>query len=118
MPHLTFREKWNKSREVQTVKLHGATGGTFALRYGNETTGQLQFNAGPNAVRTAIEGLYDVANIDVTCKGDIDSVTWQFCNASEWRFEFKHFWAKKDVFNVSTTNLVPTSTAIGGMLHA
>ena len=117
LPHFKFREKWEKSREVQTVKLHGATGGTFALRYGNETTGQLQFNAGPNVIRTAIEGLYDVPNIDVTCKGDVDSVTWRFCNASEWRLEFEHFGPRKNVFDVITTNLVPTNTASGGTCY-
>ena len=107
LPHFKFRENGNKSREVQTVKLHGATGGTFALRYGNETTGQLQFNAGPKVIRTAIEGLYDVPKIDVTCKGDVDSATWRFCNASEWRLEFEHFGPRKDVFNVSTITWYP-----------
>jgi hypothetical protein len=46
--------------EVQTVTLANATGGTFALTLGSETTGVIAYNASAAAVQSALEALPSV----------------------------------------------------------
>src|SRR5262249_27516169 len=58
----------NTTKEVQTVTLSHATGGTFKLSHGTDTTGDLSFTAKTDDVKSALEGLPGFT-------GKIDSVS-------------------------------------------
>lgn len=55
--------------EVQSLSISGATGGTFALKFGDETTSALAFNAAAGTVQTALEGLPSIGTGNVTVSG-------------------------------------------------
>ena len=59
------------SNEVQTVTVTGApTGGTFTLTWSGQTTTAIAYNATAATVRTALEGLSNIAAGDVTVTGN------------------------------------------------
>ncbi len=56
------------SDEIQKVKIAGATGGTFTLTFGLNTTGALAYNASAAVVQAALTGLASIGanNVHVT----------------------------------------------------
>ncbi|NJM54563.1 MAG: hypothetical protein HC841_00325 [Verrucomicrobiae bacterium] len=52
--------------EVQTITLTNATGGTFTLRFGDETTAAIAYNAAAAAVESALEALTGIDDVAVT----------------------------------------------------
>ena len=58
-----------KTNESQTVRVQGATGGTFTLTFDGQTTAPLAFNANAAAIRTALEELGNVEPGDVVVTG-------------------------------------------------
>jgi hypothetical protein len=55
--------------EVQKVTLTGATGGSFKLKFGEETTANIAYNALASAVETALEALGNLETADVAVSG-------------------------------------------------
>jgi hypothetical protein len=54
--------------EIQAVRVY-ATGGTFTLTFDGQTTGNIAWNASAATVATALEGLSNVNDVDVTGAG-------------------------------------------------
>ena len=52
--------------EVQTITLSNATGGTFRLAFGGQTTAPLAYNASAATVESSLEALTSVDNVTVT----------------------------------------------------
>ena len=52
--------------EVQTITLSNATGGTFRLAFGGQTTAPLDYDATNSEVESALEALTSVDNVNVT----------------------------------------------------
>lgn len=80
--HAIVRVKDNGSRNaVQAIytdaeaieEIHSiytdATSGTFTLTYGGQTTGAINYNAGPSEVATALENLSNITSVYVTGNG-------------------------------------------------
>lgn len=68
------------TNEVQSVTLTSATGGTFTLSFGGQTTAAIAFNAAASAVQTALEALSTIGagNVAVTgAAGGPYTVTFQ-----------------------------------------
>jgi hypothetical protein len=63
--------------EVQSVEVT-ATGGTFELTFDGQTTGDIGFDATPEALQTALEGLSNIAPGDVDVSGTPGSYTVTF----------------------------------------
>ena len=59
-----------KTNESQTVRVQGATGGTFTLTFDGQTTAPLAFNANAATIRTALEELGNVEPGDVVVTGN------------------------------------------------
>jgi len=57
-----------KSNEVERITVN-ATGGTFTITYGGETTGPINYNASAAEVQAALEALPDLEPGDVTVLG-------------------------------------------------
>jgi hypothetical protein len=76
--------------DVQTIKMHGATGGKFVIKYGTETTGHLAYNERPVRIEWALQALEGVEDVKVTCanKAYSDELYKEQCNETEWRVEF------------------------------
>lgn len=53
------------TNEVQTVKIEGATGGTFTITYSGQTTAAIAYGATAAAVQAALEALSNLAPDDV-----------------------------------------------------
>src|SRR5919205_3327310 len=87
--------------ERQTVKVEGASGGTFVLGFKGSATGPIPFDAGPAAVETALEGVGGIAGGDVHVSGQAAS------SAPGLTVEFTGALAGRDV---------PQLTADGGGL--
>ncbi|WP_298869235.1 LamG-like jellyroll fold domain-containing protein [uncultured Gimesia sp.] len=58
------------SNEVQLITVLGATGGTFTLTFGGQTTSALAYNASAATLETAFEGLGSVGSGNGTVTGD------------------------------------------------
>jgi hypothetical protein len=63
---------------VQTITI-SATGGTFTITFGAQTTGALAYNATAAVVQSALEGLSSIGvnNIAVTLSGSVYTLTFQ-----------------------------------------
>jgi PKD repeat protein/type 1 glutamine amidotransferase len=59
-----------KTNESQTVRVLGATGGTFTLTFSGQTTAPIAFNANAAAIQAALEGLEAIAPGDVLVTGN------------------------------------------------
>jgi flagellin-like hook-associated protein FlgL len=66
----------NIQNEVQTVNLGGATGGTFTLTYGGQTTGDIAYNANATSgnpaevtVESSLRALANIGSADVSVTG-------------------------------------------------
>ena len=59
-----------KTDEFQTVRVNGATGGTFTLTFDGQTTAPIPFNATAAQVQTALEGLSNVDPGDAVVNGN------------------------------------------------
>jgi len=57
-----------KSNEIERITVK-ATGGTFTITYGGETTGSINYNASAAEVQAALEALADIEPGDVTVVG-------------------------------------------------
>jgi hypothetical protein len=56
----------HKSNEIETIRVN-ATGGTFTITYGGETTAPIEYNASAGEVQTALEALPSLTgNVSVT----------------------------------------------------
>lgn len=55
-----------------------ATGGTFTISYGGQTTGAIAYNAAPDVVETAVEALSTVGNGNVRIGGAASAYTYEF----------------------------------------
>lgn len=60
----------SNASDVQTVTLTGATGGTFTLTFGGQTTTPLAFNATAAAVQAALVALSNIGPADVQVTGN------------------------------------------------
>lgn len=60
------------ANEVQTLDLGGASGGTYALTFGSETTGNIAFDADAAAIQTALEGLNNIGSGNVAVASGSD----------------------------------------------
>lgn len=70
---------FDAANEVQTVVIGGgASGGTFTLSFGGETTAAIAFGATPAAVQTALEALSNVEPGDIVVSGASPSYTLTF----------------------------------------
>src|SRR5688572_15619949 len=58
-----------KTNESQTVRVQGATGGTFTMTFDGQTTAPIAFNANAAAIQAAFEGCDDLAPGDVLVTG-------------------------------------------------
>ena len=59
-----------KTNESQTVRVAGATGGTFTLTFDGQTTAPIAFNANAAAIQAALEGLANIEPGDVLVTGN------------------------------------------------
>jgi PKD repeat protein/type 1 glutamine amidotransferase len=59
-----------KTNESQTVRVTGASGGTFTIAFDGETTAPIAFNANAAAIQAALEGLGNVDPGDVLVSGN------------------------------------------------
>ena len=66
----------SQESEVQDVTLGDVTGGTFSLRFRGQSTSELAYNAGRNALRDALSELSNVGTVDVTRSGGGNTFTW------------------------------------------
>lgn len=67
---LPFGISSGAANEIQTITVTGTpTGGTYTLTYGAQTTTGIAFNATAAAIRTALEGLSNIAPGDVSVSG-------------------------------------------------
>jgi len=66
---------------VQTITVANATGGTFKLTFGAQTTGDLAFNASISAVQTALQALSTIGAGNVAVTGTPDAYTVTFVEA-------------------------------------
>jgi hypothetical protein len=69
-PGGSFERTWGQNvsgrDEKQLVTVSNATGGTFTLTFGANTTGPISFNADPNTVQTALTGLASIGANNAT----------------------------------------------------
>jgi PKD repeat protein len=63
----------SKTDESQTVRANGATGGTFTLTFGGQTTAPIAFNANAAAIQSALEALSSVGAGNVAVTGQAGS---------------------------------------------
>jgi hypothetical protein len=69
------------TNEVQTLSLSNATGGTFTITVGANTTAALAYNAATAAVQSALEALASVGTGNVTVTGSPGNYTLTFSAA-------------------------------------
>lgn len=62
--------KYSGNTRYTVTTTGGPTGGTFALTLGDQTTGNIAYNAAASAVQAALEALSNVDVGDVYCYGD------------------------------------------------
>ena len=62
--------------EVQDVTIDDVTGGTFSLRIRGESTSELNYNVGRNALRDELMLLAGVGSVDVSRSGGGSTFTW------------------------------------------
>jgi PKD repeat protein/glucose/arabinose dehydrogenase/type 1 glutamine amidotransferase len=59
-----------KTNETQTLRVNGATGGTFTLTFGGQTTAPIPYNATAAQTQAALEGLDNIAVGDILVTGN------------------------------------------------
>ncbi|HEY6888856.1 MAG TPA: ThuA domain-containing protein [Solirubrobacter sp.] len=97
-----------KYDDTQTVRLNGATGGTFTLTLsqgsGPQTTAPLAYNASAAAIQTALEALPNVGagNVQVTGTGTVDTAAQTVL--------FKGIYEEKDVAQLTANTGTLTGT--------
>ncbi len=118
LPHIEYIDKWKKMKEVQTIKLINAIGGTFTVTFGNETTVDLSFNDTAKNVESALQQLTNIgkAGVNVVCARGSASFE-EECTKSEWRVEFNHYGQRKGILYVNDTDLKNSDTANGGVCY-
>lgn len=63
------------TREVQVVQLENATGGTFTLSFGGQTTAPINFNCSDAELRTKLIALGAIGLFDVSVKSKVSNET-------------------------------------------
>lgn len=76
------------TNEQQIVTLHTATGGTFTLTYGGQTTSGIAYNAAAATVQSALEALSSIGSSNVSVTGSA---------GGPWTVEFTGTLATTDV---------------------
>ena len=96
-----------KTNESQTVRLTGATGGTFTLTFNGQTTAPIAFNATAAAVQSALEDLSNVNSGDVVVTGNA-------LGAATQTVTFRGQYTQQDVAQLSgdATALTGTTPAV------
>ena len=92
-----------KSNELQTIS-STATGGTFTLSFGGETTGTMGYSASALDIETALEALDGINDVSVTSSGTTG------LSADTFVIEFKGTLAATDVADL----VVDNDNMIGG----
>ena len=92
-----------KSNELQTIS-STATGGTFTLSFGGETTGTMGYSASALDIETALEALDSIDDVSVTSSGTTG------LSADTFVIEFKGTLAATDVADL----VVDNDNMIGG----
>lgn len=89
------------ANEVQTLALDGATGGTYTLSFGTETTSDIAFDADAATIQAALEALNNIGSGNVTV-----------ASATDFTFTFGGTLgnSKLPVIQVDDTNLTGTTT--------
>eukprot|EP00943_MAST-04B_sp_MAST-4B-sp1_P001486 g1486.t1 len=116
LPHLEYNEKWKKAKEMQTIVLHGATGGFFSITYGNVTTTPIPFNATARNVQTVLQNSIGIGMVQVACGYDlfVGGNYESECKLSRWRVEFQNYGYRTNILQIQTEMLLPNKTSVGG----
>ncbi len=61
------------TREVQVLQLEGATGGTFTLSFGGQTTAPINFNASDNEVASKLVSLSAIGLFDILVRSKVSN---------------------------------------------
>lgn len=100
--------------EVQTVTLTGATGGTFTLTFGGQTTANIAYNATAAAVATALAALTSIGTGNVAVTGAAGGpyvITFQ---GTLGNTDVALLTASGALLTGTTPTVVPTETTKGG----
>src|SRR5215212_2745610 len=92
------------TNETQTVRTAGATGGTFTLTFGGQTTAPIAYNATAAAVQAALEALDGVGAGDVAATGGP-------VNVGNVSVNFRGAFSERDVAQMSADATGLTSAA-------
>jgi PKD repeat protein/type 1 glutamine amidotransferase len=96
-----------KTNESQTVRVNGATGGTFTLTFAGQTTAAIPFDATAARTLAALEGLANVEPGDVVVTGNA-------VNAGNQTVTFRGQYSEKDVTQIQAdpAGLTGTTPAV------
>lgn len=62
-----------RTREVQIVEIHGATGGTFTLSFGGQTTAAIPYNSSSTEVEAKLKALSSIGLFDCQVRSKISN---------------------------------------------
>ena len=102
---VTWWSAWG-DREVQTVKLEGATGGTFTLTLGSETTLPLAFDIDHDVLAAELNKLAGINKVTVTGE-----------QGPEWQITFATDRGNIDALVIDDTGLTGSGSEKGGVCH-
>jgi PKD repeat protein/glucose/arabinose dehydrogenase len=102
-----------KTSETQTLRVNGATGGTFTLSFNGQTTAPIAYNATAAAVQTALEALDNLA------PGDILAATGPI-NTANVTINFRGAYAQQNVSQITANaaGLTGTGAAVAATTAA